>query len=222
MHVLKADFHGNPNIGLYCFCNNNFCLVPQGISDKLKKNITKVLDVPVFEITMAGTSLVGVFVVGNDNSILIPEIVFENEIKKLKKFKIKYSILNSSLTALNNNILCNNNACIINPDYKKEQIDYINEVLKVPVKKGMINDLKTIGSLARITDKNGLISHDVSDFEKKFLQNNLKVNLTEGTINFGSPYISAGLLCNKNGFIAGNISGGPELANSEIALGFIE
>ncbi|MBN2422741.1 translation initiation factor IF-6 [Candidatus Woesearchaeota archaeon] len=222
MHVLKANINGNPNIGLYCYCNDNFCLVPKGISKKLKKNFEEVLKVPVYEASMAGTFLLGVFIAGNENSILVPEIAYENELIELEKYKIKFKIINSELTALGNNLLCNNNSCIINPEYNTIAVKQIEDALDVPVKKGKINDLDIVGSLAKINDKYGLVHNEIKGFEKKFLQSNLKIKLSEGTVNFGSPYISSGLLCNKNGFIIGDSSGGPEIANADEALGFTQ
>ena len=53
-------------------------------------------------------------------------------------------------------------------------------------------------------------------------RDNLKLKITRGTINFGSPYVRAGLVCNSNGFIVGDMSGGPEIQNVDESLGFIE
>ena len=222
MHVLRANLNGNPNIGLFCYCNNSFCLVPRGTSEKTKKMFEEVLKVPVFDMNIAGTSLLGVFIVGNKNSILIPEISFPNEKTELENHKIAYSVINSELTALGNNLLCNDNCCIINPDYNTAAANQIRQALKVPVKKGRISELNIIGSLCSLNNKYGLISNEALEFEKKFLKANLKVRLTEGTVNFGSPYISSGVICNQNGFVIGEISSGPEIANADEAFGYID
>ena len=49
----------------------------------------------------------------------------------------------------------------------------------------------------------------------------MNVKVAKGSVNFGSPFISSGLICNKNGFIIGDISGGPEIQNADEALGFL-
>ncbi|MBD3203395.1 translation initiation factor IF-6 [Candidatus Woesearchaeota archaeon] len=222
MHILKTNFDGNPNVGLYMFCNNKYCLVPRNCPEKLFQKLKLILKVKVHRITIAGTSLIGVFVSGNNNGILVPKITFEEEIRQLDKLNIRYNIIDTRLTALGNNILCNDNSCLINPDYEKDTIKIIEAAVEVPVKKAMINDLHTIGSMAKLTNFHGLVHHDIKDFEQKFIEKNMKIKLTRGTVNFGSPYISSGVICNKNGFVIGDLSGGPEIANADEALGFVK
>ncbi len=221
MHILTANYNGNPNIGLFCFANDKYCLVPRGFPPKLKKDFEEVLKVPVHEVNAAGTSLLGVFFVGNDECLLVPEIMFKSELHELDELKIKYKVIKTELTALGNNLLINNHMCIANPDYDETVLKEIEKDLKIPVKKGKISELNIVGSLAVGNKKGYLVSNEIEDFEKKFLKDNLKVNITMGTINFGSPYVSSGIVCNSHGFIVGEFSGGPEIQNADEALGFI-
>lgn len=217
MHILTANYQQNPNIGLFCYTNDKYCLVPHGFPKKLK--FEEVLKVPVYELRAAGTSLLGVFFAGNNDVLLVPNIMFESELKELERFKIKYSIIDSELTALGNNLLIGK-SCIANPEYSKE-IRVIEKKLKIPVKEGKIAELNIVGSLAALNNMGCLVSPDIKPFEQKFLENNLKLKIATGTVNFGSPYLSSGLICNSNGFIVGDISGGPEIQNADEALGFI-
>ena len=222
MHVITANYDQNPNIGLFCYVNDKFCLVPKLFPKKLKKKFEEVLKVPIYETSAAGTSLLGVFFAGTDDILLVPEIMFESELKDLETFKIKYKIIKSELTALGNNLLINGNVCIANPEYSNDVLKDIEAALKIKVKHGKISDLNIIGSLAGVNKKGCLTCPDIKNFEKKFLHDNLKVKVTTGTVNFGSPYVSSGLICNSNGFVIGDMSGGPEIQNADIALGFLE
>jgi translation initiation factor 6 len=220
-HVMIANYNANPNIGLFCYANDKYCLVPRGFSSKLKKEFEEVLKVPVYEVNAAGTSLLGVFFAGNDNCLLVPEIMFESELKELEEYGINYHVVKSELTALGNNLVINNNICIASPDYEPAVLKDIEKALKIPVKQGMIAGLNTVGSLARGNTHGYLVSPDIEEFEKKFIKDNLKANITEGTLNFGSPYVSSAMICNSYGFVVGDISGGPEIQNADEALGFI-
>lgn len=222
MHVITANYNQNPNIGLFCYVNDKYCLVPKLFPKKLKKKFEEVLKVPIHEISAAGTSLLGVFFAGTDDILLVPEIMFESELKDLETFKIKYKIIKSELTALGNNLLINDKVCIANPEYNKDVLKDIEAALKIKVKHGKISDLNIIGSLAKLNKKGCLTGPDIENFEKKFLEDNLKVKVTTGTVNFGSPYVSSGLICNSNGFVIGDVSGGPEIQNADVALGFLE
>jgi len=71
MGVLKTNIHGNSNIGLYMFCNDKFCLVGKSVEDIKIAEIERALKVPVHKITIAGTDLIGAFIAGNNNKIII-------------------------------------------------------------------------------------------------------------------------------------------------------
>ena len=222
MHILTCNYNQNPNVGLFCYANDKYCLVPHLFPKKLKKEFEEVLQVPIYEIKAVGTDLLGVFLAGNDDCLLVPKIMFKTELQQLEKFKIKYKIINTELTALGNNLLIANGMCIANPDYNDAMLKEIKSGLKTQVKTGKISEFNIVGSLAVNNSKGCLVSADIKDFEKKFLEDNLKSKITKGTINFGSPYVSSGIVCNSNGFIAGDASGGPEVQNVDIALGFLE
>ena len=70
MHILKTNFNGNPNVGLFGFATDEYCLLGKEIKKYVAKEIEKVLKVPVHQITLAGTSLIGAFAVGNSKILL--------------------------------------------------------------------------------------------------------------------------------------------------------
>ncbi|MBT7903164.1 translation initiation factor IF-6 [Candidatus Woesearchaeota archaeon] len=222
MHLLKTDFNGNPNIGLYGFCTDEFCLIGMEVNENKAQQISEALGVPVHRITMCGTSLVGVFIAGNSKKILVPGIAFDSELKKLDKLGIDYSIINTNLTALGNNILCNEQGCLVNPDFSSDVKKRIREALMVSLKPGTIAELPTVGSLAIANSNSGLIHPDITEEEYEKVSSLLSVNFETGTINLGSPFLKSGVLCNKNGFVVGSISGGPEIAWIDEALGYLE
>ena len=72
--VALLDFEGNTNIGLFMFANDKFALLGKEVDEKKKKEITSVLDVPVYTVSVMQTDLVGVFLTGNNEFILCPQI----------------------------------------------------------------------------------------------------------------------------------------------------
>ncbi|MBR9690299.1 translation initiation factor IF-6, partial [Candidatus Woesearchaeota archaeon] len=136
--------------------------------------------------------------------------------------KIKYEVIKTKLTALGNNILASDEGCVVNPEFNKTQQKQIENALGVPVKITKIAGLSTVGALCVATKKGCLIHRDAQDSELELVEKTIGVEATIGTVNFGSPYIKSGLAANSNGFIIGNISGGPEIQNADRALGFIK
>lgn len=221
MHVLKTDFNGNVNVGLYVFATDKYALIGPEVPKKVASEIEKTLKVKTHTVTVAGTSLLGVFAAGNSKCLLLPKILFESELEAFDKLKIKYKIIDTKLTALGNNIVSNEKGCLINPDFGKKAEEQIKEALKIPVKKAKIADLSIVGALVVHNKKGCLIHRDAEDFEVEMIEKTLGVEAMIGTVNFGSPYVSSGITVNSKGFIIGSLSKGPEIQNADMALGFI-
>jgi translation initiation factor 6 len=222
MHVLKTDFNGNPNVGLYGYCSNEYCILGTEVPKKKAVQIEKVLKVPVHQMTMCGTSLIGVFLAGNSSTLLVPEIAFDYELKKLDRLEINYKVIKARLTALGNNLLCNDKGCLASPGFSAEQKKRIRQALGVSLKPGKIAGLETVGSLAVLNNAGCIVNRDITRPEKKYLEDLLGVPSFQSTVNMGSPYIRSALLCNDNGFIIGDASSGHEIVNVEESLGFLE
>jgi translation initiation factor 6 len=67
-----------------------------------------------------------------------------------------------------------------------------------------------------------IVHRDITLAERKKTEELLGLRCEPSTINMGSPHIRCGLICNDNGFIVGDSSGGPEIVNAEQELGFLE
>jgi len=221
-HIFITDIHSNPNVGLYCFSTDKYCIVGSDVPDNLSVKIGDTLQVPVIRMTVGHSSLVGVFLAGNSKMLLVPEIIRPNELKILDDAKIKYTILKTRFNALGNNILCNDNGCIVSSEYSQEAKKTIQEALDIPIKSGNIAGFDIVGSCAAVNSKGCLVHKEITDDELKILKSVLKVNIETGTVNMGSPYIRSGLVANSKGFIIGVYSGGPEIANADEILGFLE
>jgi len=220
-HVLVTNYNSNPNVGLYGFATDKYCLLGTEVPEELTEEISEVLNVPVIRMNIAGTSLLGVFLNGNKNCLLVPKIAFENELKILDKHKIKYKLIDTKLTCLGNNIICNDKGCVVNSEYGEKEIKAFKDALKVDVIKTEIAELNTLGSLAVHTKKGLLCHHEVLEHEAELLKKILKVEVFTGTVNMGVPFIGSGIMCNSKGFVIGDASGGPEIVNADEALGFI-
>ncbi|MGB9748710.1 MAG: translation initiation factor IF-6 [Candidatus Woesearchaeota archaeon] len=223
MGIELMDFNGNPNIGLYCYANDDYCLVPQSFPEKLVRKIEKTLKVDVYRTNIAGTSFLGAFLSGNENILLVPKIVFKLEIENLKKLKIKHQIIDSDLTALGNNIFVSEKIIIINPDYSLRAEKKLKEIFNLEVRRFYVRGIRTIASLIRANSQGAVIS-DLVPLKK---QEDLKIllgvkNIETTTVNFGNQIISSGIVLNNKGLIIGSKTTGPEIMNIESALGFAD
>lgn len=217
-HVLIANFNNNPNVGLYGYATDKYCLIGREVPETLHKKIAEVLSVKTISMTIAGTSLLGVFLNGNNKILLVPSIVFPQELELLKKHKIKYKVIDTKYTCLGNNMIITDNAGIISKDYGVRESRQISEALGFDVIIAKIANHNTLGSLA-VHNKNGILCHhDILESEAKLLKKVLKVEINTGTVNMGNPFVGSGILCNSKGMIIGDASGGPEILNADQAL----
>lgn len=221
-HVTMMAFDSNPNIGLYAFATDEFCLVGHDIPDKFLPELEKVLKVPVHKINIAGTPLIGVFCTGNKNKLLVPHIIQRDEIKELERLKINFAIVETKITALGNNITTNDKGAIVSTEFDENTVKYIEKELGVPTKKGKVSELDNVGSCLVVNNEGGLVHRGIKSFELKFLEHIFQCEILDGTVNMGNPYVKSGIISNSKGFIIGAHSGGPEITNADMALGFLE
>ena len=152
MRAFKTNIDGNPNIGLHAFCNDKICLVGKRFQKAQIRNMEDVLGVRVEQISIAGTDLIGAFIAGNNKCILVPDLIFPEELEKMNKIKEDYGnvfeikVIPTKLTALGNNVLANDHGCLVNPDFPAVQKKLIRQALGVRVVPGMIAEHNVVGA----------------------------------------------------------------------------
>jgi translation initiation factor 6 len=204
--VSFADCGGDPNIGLYGFATDSFCL----LGKKLKKQ--KMLKVKCVKTSLLGLSLAGVVAAGNSSGLVVPELAEEDT--KLPTLK-----LDTRYTALGNLILMNDNGILISNLIKKHKAE-LEEFFGLPVKETTIAGLDVIGSVGFCTNSGCLTSPDVRKNEITKIEKTLGVPVSISTVLFGSPFVSAGLIANKNALLIADTSSGIEAGKIAEGLGF--
>jgi translation initiation factor 6 len=222
MKLYKTSFYGNPNVGLYGFCTDSYCLLAHEFTEEQVKNIKEVLQVPVYQIKIANSSLIGALVTGNSKVLLVPNIALKSEIEHFKELKINVKVIQTKLTALGNNILCNDNGALVNREYSADTKKIIRQALEVTLHPGEIGTTDVPGSCV-VHNKKGAIIHAFATPEQiTEVENLLGLTCTRGTVSFGSPHVRSGILANSYGMVVGDTSTGIEIENIYEALGFLE
>ena len=225
-HLLSLSVHQNPNVGLYGFANDKVCFVGTDVSEEDADKIEKVLKVPVHRLSVYRSSLVGAFATGNNSCILLPAAIEEHEltviVKLLEYHGIKHHILSTDYNALGNNLIANDQACIISPVLEplKDEIAAALGVKHIEI--NPMQYIPTIGSLISLNGKGCLASAFINEEQADWMSQLFGVPVTRGTINLGSPFVGAGIITNRNGFVYGDRTGGPEAVAADEALGFLQ
>jgi len=162
-------------------------------------------------------NLIGVYTASNKYGIIVPHIIRDDELQKLKicsdelNSNFKIGILKSLDNAFGNLILCNDKGAIISSflkDYKKQIEDTLN--VETIIYEFVNNNLP--GSIS-LTNNHGCLVHPLAtDEEIEIISTILKVDETDvSTVNRGIPYLSSGAIVNNQSGIFGMASTGPEL-----------
>lgn len=222
MHILKTNFHGTPNVGLYGYGTKEYVLLGEFLPEKLMEQVVEVLgNVPIHHVRIAGTGMPGLFLAGNKRTLLVPGLAFESELAKLEKLGITYTILQTNHTCLGNNIVCNDHGAIISTEFSEAERKRIEEALGVPAVRMNIAGLHTPGAFIVLNGRRGIIHRDATPEEVRTVEETLHVTLEPATANLGTPYLKAAILSNPHGFVIGDASGGPEIVHIDQALGYL-
>ncbi|MEM0002237.1 MAG: translation initiation factor IF-6 [Desulfurococcaceae archaeon] len=217
VEITKMSFFGNPNIGIYAYVNDKILVVPPGIGKDDIDEMNSVLKTIPIEAKIAGTILNGVFLAGNNNTIIVPHIVFEEELEHIRKsikelgLDVEVVVSESKYTALGNLILCNSRGCIVSPLIEESEVKKLADILGVEVLKARLVNLDVPGSVAVINDQGGVIHPDANEDDLKIIKNVAKITVEYATVNGGMPYVKSGLLANNKGVVVGGNTTGPEV-----------
>jgi len=218
MAVILADVFGSPNIGVYCFCNEEMAVVPPGLTSRKLKQFAEALDVNVCSTTVGGSTLVGALVAGNSKGLLVPHIIRDYELKRIEQVS-KVIIVESNWTALGNVVLANDFGAVLHPDAPSEITESVSSQLGLQPTFGKVATLSFVGALAIATNKGAILSPKTLTEERSVIEAALQVGTELGTTNGGVPFVKSGILANSKGAVVGPLTRGAELMQITKALG---
>ena len=217
--IAPLSIYGTSTIGVYIFTNNAFTVVPMDVPDKVINSIRDTLGTTVVKASLAKSPLIGIFIVGNDNGVLVPSIVAEEEINELEKGGLRVSVIRTRYTAIANLILTNNKKTIVSPIIEKEFINLIRDTLGTEVIVDEICGTYLVGSIAVANDRGILLSPEAKDEDVKRVRDYFGLPVSVGTVNRGRSFLRSGLVVNNNGGLVGNDTTGFEIVRIMQVLG---
>jgi translation initiation factor 6 len=210
--VYFSNIVGSPSIGVYSLANDKLAIIPKMVPLEKAKKTAEWLKVDLIHTSIGGSVLNGALACANSYGILLPHSVRHEEVNSIRAhFKGEITIMETKKTAYGNLVLANDKGAIVDPRFKKAQINQIANTLDVETVSSEIAGLPYVGSLAVATNK-GVLAHPLlKEDEKKTLEDVFKVPVDVGTINCGIPYVGTGLIGNMYAAVAGSMTTGPEM-----------
>ena len=216
------DFNENPNVGIYCRTNESVVFLQQSLSKKTKRLVGEVLDAKVVELCIADSTIIGSLLTCNSSGAIITAFTNKETFQAVEHQGLSVLPVEDIINAAGNDILVNDYGALVHPELKASTIKQISKTLNVPVHKGTIALLGTVGMAAVVTNKGCLCHPKATDEERQQLKKVFDVDVMIGTVNHGFPMIGSGLVANSKGAIIGNMTTGIEMGRIEEALGFLQ
>lgn len=206
-------------MGLFSRTNNDTLLLPFGFAETKAKKLKEYLDVEkIIHVSIAGTRLIGPMTVMNNNGILLPYTVSDDEIRILKQTGLNVDRLKSKFTAVGNLISANDKGALVSNLFKGEADQNIKDILGVPLQTFSIGGYVQVGSMIVATNAGAIVHPIANDSEISRISEILQVEAEPATVNGGSPFLSSGIIANFSSVIVGNLTTGPELIMISRAL----
>jgi translation initiation factor 6 len=216
------DFNENPNVGIYCRANNATAFIQKGLTKKAKQIVASTLAVTVVDICICDATIIGSLLALNSYGAIVTETLDEASHKKLKDQGLRILLLKDVINAAGNDILANDKGALVHPEIKSASLKKIQDTLGVPVERGSIAGLGTVGMAAVATNKGCLCHPKIDKAETQHLEELFKVKVMIGTVNHGFPMIGSGLVANDHGALIGKNTTGIEMGRIDEALGFLQ
>ncbi len=221
--MLRAVLSGSAYVGVFTRATDDCLLVRPDIDDELREAFETELGVPAIPTTVAGSSTVGALAVGNENGLLVSDRITTLERERIADTTdLPVVELPGKINAAGNVVLANDTGAYVHPDLPRTAVQTVKDALDVPVERGMLGDVRTVGTAAVATNKGVLCHPKATDEELDFLEELLGVYADIGTINYGGPLVGSGLVANSNGYVVGEETTGPELGRIDDTLGFLD
>jgi len=221
--IYLLDTFGSASIGVYMRVTEEFIIVPKQVPPTKIRRLESWFKTKIVKTNIGGSILIGSLVCANSNGIVLPRLVWDEELEALKTLRdVNITVMDTKRTAYGNLVLTNDYGAIVDPRLSKKDIKVISDTLGVEVVPGEIAGLPYVGSLTTATNR-GVMAHPlIKPEEEELLRDVLKVHVGIGTVNCGIPYIATGLIGNSRVAVAGSLTTGPELFMIGQALGVAE
>jgi translation initiation factor 6 len=173
--------------------------------------------------TVGGAGTVGALATGNENGLLVSSRVSDRERERIREATgLRVTELPGRINAAGNVVLANDYGAFVHPDLPRNAVQAVRDGLDVPVERGNVAGVNTVGTAAAATNAGVLCHPNATDAELDALEDVLGVRADIGTINYGGPLVGSGLVANDYGYVCGQETTGPELGRIEDALGYID
>ncbi|TLZ44167.1 MAG: translation initiation factor IF-6 [Methanobacteriota archaeon] len=214
--IRRLDIAGNPYVGVFCAANDELAVVASDVPKSAVRHIEGALETRAVITRIGHSTVVGSLLAMNSKGILASPFIEEEEAEAIGDGVYP---LPHRLNAVGNNVLCNDHGAVVHPGYDDEALAFMKEVLNVPVVRGTIAGIRTVGAAAVATNKGAVCHPHARPAEMDLLKTTLQVPVVITTANYGAAQVGACLVANSHGAVIGARTTSIEIGRIEEGLG---
>jgi len=211
----RLEVDGNPYVGVFAAANDEFLLVPSHMPKAALRQMTEALETSAVQTSVGGSTVLGSLVAMNSNGVLVTPYAESEEIEAIGQAVYP---LPHRLSAVGNNVLCNDHGAVVHPGYDDDAIAVIRDVLGVPAVRGTVAGVKTVGAVAVATNRGVLCHPHARPAEMELLEKTLGVPAAITTANYGTALVGACIVANSHGAVVGDRTTPIEIGRIEEGL----
>ena len=202
MPVNRASIAGSPYLGVFLRVSDQAVVAPPSLPESLGREAERLFGAPVVRTTVLDSELVGSLLALNSYGAVVAEEPGARERHRLEGLG-PLAIVPTLQNALGNNVLVNDHGALVHPSLSESTAERIGAALKVPVARGTVAGLGTVGMAAVATNKGVVVHPRATEVEVGVLRDTLQVPVHRSTANFGVPIVGACVTANSRGILAG-------------------
>jgi len=219
--VGRTLFGGSPYLGVYLRAGETTALVPPSAHAPIEREVERVLGVRVVRTNVADSEVVGALVALNSHGVVVGDELDPGERRALEAFG-PVAVVRQRLNAMGNNVLTNDAGALVHPELSNEAVAEIARALAVPVRRGTLAGLGTVGMAGLATNRGAIVHPKTTDREVAVAREVLGVPVHRSTANFGVPIVGACVVANSRGLLIGRPTTAVEVAHLQEGLQVFE
>ena len=221
MPVGRTLVSGSPYLGVYLRVGDGFAIVPDATPRALERDVARLLEAKVVRTTVLDCEVVGALVAANSHGIVVGGEVDARERRELEVLA-PVTVVAHRQNALGNNVLANDTGALVHPEFSDEAVTALSQGLGVPVERGTVAGLGTVGMAGLATNRGVVVHPRATEKEADHIGQLLGVPVHRSTANFGVPIVGACVVANSRGILVGRPTTPVEIVHLQEGLGIFD
>jgi translation initiation factor 6 len=193
---------GSPYLGVFLRVTERFAVLSPSLGSGIARDVARLLGVTAVRTTIAESEIAGALIAANSHGVVIGEGIDTDEASLLEEVG-PVTVVRHRHNAMGNNVLVNDVGALVHPEFSTEAVALLGRALKVPVERGTLAGLGTVGMAGVVTNRGAVVHPKATENEVATAEKVLGVPVGRSTANFGVPVVGACMVANSRGVIVG-------------------